>query len=109
MVLAAQGITHALVARQDAEAANPPVACEALAEQSIEIHRLVRAVESSDAEMHYADAYFAVIVVRDGYPQVGQVGRVQLHRTAPLTIGCDDTVPLAVPVTEATRIQSPRR
>ena len=80
-VLGGHDVGHLAVAGQHADAADAPLLGLARLEQPVDVHRLVRAVEAADAEMHYADADLAAVVGRLRDRDLGQGRVVELHDT----------------------------
>ena len=63
-VLRGHHVGHLAVGGHDADPADAPVFGEAHLQEAVDVHRLVRAVEAADAEMHYADADLVAVVAR---------------------------------------------
>ena len=64
-VLGVQHVVHPAVDGQHADAADAPlVGASPVVQQPVDVHRLMRTVESADPEMHDADADFIAVVVR---------------------------------------------
>ena len=63
-VLGGHHLGHLAVGRHHADPADAPVFGESHLQQAVDVHRLMRAVEAADPEMHYADADLVAVIVR---------------------------------------------
>ena len=63
-VLGVEDVAHLAVGGHHADAADAPFVREALLQQPVDVHGLMRAVEVTDADMHDADAELVAVVVR---------------------------------------------
>jgi hypothetical protein len=66
-VLSSQCVAHPDVGRLQADTADAPVQRRAAVHQRVEVHRLVRAVEIADADVHDSGADVASVVTRNGH------------------------------------------
>jgi hypothetical protein len=63
-VLGVEDLLHPPVERHDADAADRPVERFTLVHQTVVVHRLVRAVEPADTDVHDADGEAAAVIAR---------------------------------------------
>ena len=54
-VLGVEDVLHLAIGRHDADPADAPLACDALLQQLVDVHRLMSAMEAADPEMHDAE------------------------------------------------------
>ena len=78
-ILGGQRVAHRGVGRLQADAADAPVHRRAVIHQRVDVHRLVRAVEITDPDVHDSGRDLAAIVTRNGHlgaqPRQGFLGQ----------------------------------
>ncbi|WP_372489720.1 hypothetical protein [Arthrobacter bambusae] len=70
VILTGEGVTHALIVRQQANTDQTPVLSQALLEERVEVAGLVRSVETPNPDMSDARGDGAAVIVGHGYTRV---------------------------------------